>query len=156
MIRHRLTDPARRLWNSGIHAFVSDKEVKEVLPKLNDLHPKGRNGKALDVTSAILFWEVCSQSLRCLAQPCYRQSLADGAVRGELRVAVRCAGQSVVATGQRNWWAHRLNGHRTCVARTFTHGMVEHGLGGWFGHCRNGSTAGDASASGRGPPGGAV
>ena len=99
-----------------------------MLPKLNDLHPKGRNGKALDVTSAILFWAVCSQSLRCLAQPCYRQSLADGAVRGELRVAVRCAGQSVVASGQRNWWAHRLNGHRTCVARTFTHGMVEHGV----------------------------
>ena len=33
---------------------MSDKEVKDELPKLNDLHPPRRNGKALDVTSAIL------------------------------------------------------------------------------------------------------
>jgi NAD(P)-dependent dehydrogenase (short-subunit alcohol dehydrogenase family) len=35
--------------------FLSDKEVKEVLPTLNDLHPPGCNGQALDMTSAILF-----------------------------------------------------------------------------------------------------
>jgi len=34
--------------------------------------------------------------------------------------------------------------------------MVEHGLGGWHDHCHSGSSAGDASASGRESPGGAV
>ena len=86
------------------------------------------------------------------AQPYSPQFLADGAARGKLRVAVLHVGQSVVATGQRNRWTHRLDGHPTCVARTSTRGMVEHGLGGWHGHCRSGSTAGDACASGRGPP----
>jgi hypothetical protein len=37
--------------------LLSDKEVKEVLRTLNDFHPLGRNGKMLDVTSAIpFFW----------------------------------------------------------------------------------------------------
>ncbi len=35
--------------------FMSDEEVKEVLPTFNDFHPLGRNGQAQDVASAILF-----------------------------------------------------------------------------------------------------
>jgi NAD(P)-dependent dehydrogenase (short-subunit alcohol dehydrogenase family) len=37
------------------NTFLSDEEVKELLPTLDDFHPLGRNGRALDVTSAILF-----------------------------------------------------------------------------------------------------
>jgi len=35
--------------------FMSDEEVKELLPTFNDFHPLGRNGQAKDVASAILF-----------------------------------------------------------------------------------------------------
>lgn len=37
------------------NTFLSDEEVKKVLPTFNDFHPLGRNGQPQDVTSAILF-----------------------------------------------------------------------------------------------------
>ena len=35
--------------------FLSDEEVKEVLPTFNNFYPLGRNVQAQDVTSAIIF-----------------------------------------------------------------------------------------------------
>jgi NAD(P)-dependent dehydrogenase (short-subunit alcohol dehydrogenase family) len=37
------------------NTFLSDEEVKEVLPTFNEFHPLGRNGQPQDVASAILF-----------------------------------------------------------------------------------------------------
>jgi NAD(P)-dependent dehydrogenase (short-subunit alcohol dehydrogenase family) len=37
------------------NTFLSDEEVKQVLPTFNDFHPLGRNGQSRDVTAAILF-----------------------------------------------------------------------------------------------------
>ena len=37
------------------NTFLSEDEVKEVLPTFNGFHPLGRNGQVQDVTSAILF-----------------------------------------------------------------------------------------------------
>jgi NAD(P)-dependent dehydrogenase (short-subunit alcohol dehydrogenase family) len=37
------------------NTFLSEDEVKEVLPTFNNFHPLGRNGQPQDVTSAILF-----------------------------------------------------------------------------------------------------
>lgn len=37
------------------NTFMTDEEVKEILPTFNAFHPLGRNGQARDVTSAILF-----------------------------------------------------------------------------------------------------
>lgn len=37
------------------NTFMSDEEVRTVLPGFNDFHPLGRNGQPGDVTSAILF-----------------------------------------------------------------------------------------------------
>jgi NAD(P)-dependent dehydrogenase (short-subunit alcohol dehydrogenase family) len=37
------------------NTFMTDEEVREVLPTFNDFHPLGRNGKPADVTSAIVF-----------------------------------------------------------------------------------------------------
>lgn len=37
------------------NTFMSDDEVREVLPTFNDFHPLGRNGQPEDVASAILF-----------------------------------------------------------------------------------------------------
>jgi len=37
------------------NTFLSDDEVKEVLPTFNGFHPLGRNGQPQDVTAAILF-----------------------------------------------------------------------------------------------------
>jgi NAD(P)-dependent dehydrogenase (short-subunit alcohol dehydrogenase family) len=37
------------------NTFLSDEEVKEVLPTFNNFHPLGRNGQPPDVASAILF-----------------------------------------------------------------------------------------------------
>ena len=37
------------------NTFLSDEEVKTVLPTFNNFHPLGRNGQPRDVTSAILF-----------------------------------------------------------------------------------------------------
>lgn len=37
------------------NTFLSDEEIKEVLPAFNDFHPLGRNGQSRDVTAAILF-----------------------------------------------------------------------------------------------------
>jgi hypothetical protein len=43
-----------------MHTFVRGKKVRDELPRLNDLHPPGRNGKALDVASAILVSGGCA------------------------------------------------------------------------------------------------
>ena len=37
------------------NTFMSEDEVKEVLPSFNNFHPLGRNGQPQDVTAAILF-----------------------------------------------------------------------------------------------------
>lgn len=37
------------------NSFLSDKEVKEVLPTFNAFHPLGRNGQPSDVAAAIIF-----------------------------------------------------------------------------------------------------
>ena len=37
------------------NTFMSEDEVKEVLPTFNDFHPLGRNGQPKDVASAIIF-----------------------------------------------------------------------------------------------------
>ena len=37
------------------NTFMSEDEVKEVLPTFNDFHPLGRNGQPQDVAAAILF-----------------------------------------------------------------------------------------------------
>ena len=37
------------------NTFMSDDEVKEVLPSFNNFHPLGRNGQPQDVAAAILF-----------------------------------------------------------------------------------------------------
>ena len=37
------------------NTFMSDEQVKEVLPTFNAFHPLGRNGQPADVAEAILF-----------------------------------------------------------------------------------------------------